>query len=75
MSAPQVSIVKLPDDPKTRYLKILLPINEDPQPSTSGKTLIVATTHGNLASSVEINGSKVKVGVSAFIPNPNHGQE
>jgi len=40
---------------------------EKPKPSSSGKTLIVASTGGNYQSDVEVNGKPVFVGVNAYI--------
>lgn len=47
-------------------LVIRLPL-ETPKPSTSGKTLVVASSHGNKATEAEVNGQKVVVGVNAYI--------
>lgn len=38
-----------------------------PTPSASGKTLVVASTHGNVPAGVKVNGSDVIVGVNAYI--------
>ena len=38
-----------------------------PRPSKSGKTLVVATTNGNKATAVLIDGQPVIVGVNAYI--------
>ena len=48
-------------------LVLTLPISTDPQPSASGKTLVVASSHGNLTTTVMINGKPVVVGVNAYI--------
>jgi hypothetical protein len=45
---------------------ITLPL-EKPTPSASGKTLVVASTHGNQRTTVEIDGKPVTVGVNAYI--------
>lgn len=47
-------------------LVIRVPLNE-PKPSTSGKTLVVASSHGNKVTEAEVNGQKVTVGVNAYI--------
>jgi hypothetical protein len=39
-----------------------------PQPSASGKTLVVASTRGNFKSDCKINGKNVTIGVNAYIP-------
>jgi hypothetical protein len=38
-----------------------------PRPSASGKTLVVASSHGNVATSALIDGQPIVVGVNAYI--------
>jgi hypothetical protein len=52
------------------FLVIRLPLNAKPIPSASGKTLVVATSHGNKQIEVEVQGKPVFVGVNAYI---HHG--
>ncbi len=40
---------------------------EKPTPSASGKTLVVASTHGNIVTSAEVNGKPLIVGLNAYI--------
>jgi hypothetical protein len=40
---------------------------QPPTPSKTGKTLVVATTHGNKASEAKVNGKPVTIGLNAFI--------
>lgn len=40
---------------------------QDPTPSASGKTLVVATTQGNVPTECEIDGKKVVIGLNAYI--------
>ena len=47
-------------------LVISLPL-QDPKPSTSGKTLIVATSRGPKRTDVSVNGKPVIVGINAYI--------
>ena len=47
-------------------LVITLPM-QTPSPSSSGKTLIVATSGGNKDTDVIVNGKNVTVGVNAYI--------
>jgi len=47
-------------------LVIRIPL-EKPKPSSSGKTLIVASTGGNVQTAVEVNGRAVFVGLNAYI--------
>lgn len=50
------------------FLVVRVPLI-DPRPSTSGKTLVVATTGGNVpVAGGTIGGKTVKVGLTAFIP-------
>lgn len=52
---------------KDGNLIITLPVNPNPAPSASGKTLVVATSSGNKATSVIVNGKPVTIGVNAYI--------
>lgn len=40
---------------------------EKPTPSSSGKTLVVASTHGNTVTSAEVEGKPVTIGLNAYI--------
>jgi hypothetical protein len=46
------------------YIEIEL---DTPTPSSSGKTLVVASTHGNAVTSAMINGKPVIIGLNAYI--------
>lgn len=48
-------------------LVVRLPL-QTPTPSSSGKTLVVATTRGSVKSTAMVNGKPVTVGVNAYIP-------
>jgi hypothetical protein len=52
---------------KNKKLIITIPVNDKPIPSASGKTLVVASSHGNQKTAVIINGKAVIVGVNAYI--------
>ncbi|MGD0236657.1 MAG: hypothetical protein ABSC55_19220 [Syntrophorhabdales bacterium] len=48
--------------------KLLIEIDlEKPAPSSSGKTLVVASTHGNIVTSAEVDGKPVTIGLNAYI--------
>ncbi len=49
-------------------LVIRVPLNATPVPSTTGKTLLIATSHGNQKTEATVNGQPVTVGVTAYIP-------
>jgi hypothetical protein len=40
---------------------------EEPTPSSSGKTLVIASTHGNAVTAAEIDGKAITVGLNAYI--------
>jgi hypothetical protein len=40
---------------------------QDPTPSASGKTLVVATTHGNMVTQCMLEGKNVVNGLNAYI--------
>lgn len=48
-------------------LVLRIPLKKTPERSTSGKTLVVASSHGNQVTDVEVQGKKVVVGVNAYI--------
>lgn len=48
-------------------LVIRLPMNKTPVLSASGKTYVVASTHGNKVTEAQVNGKNVVVGVNAYI--------
>lgn len=48
--------------------KLIIEIDlEKPTPSSSGKTLVVASTHGNTVTNVEIDGKPITIGINAYI--------
>jgi hypothetical protein len=49
-------------------LVLRIPMNAKPERSASGKTLVVASTHGNKETDCVVNGKNVTVGVNAYIP-------
>lgn len=51
---------------KNGELVITLPL-ETPRPSATGKTLVVASTHGNQTSTAIVHDKPVIVGVNAYI--------
>lgn len=40
---------------------------EKPTPSASGKTLVVASTRGNVLTAAEVDGKRVTIGLNAYI--------
>lgn len=52
---------------KDGNLILTIPMNPTPVASASGKTLVVASTHGNQVTSVTVDGKPVAVGVNAYI--------
>ncbi len=53
-------------DEKTNELVIRIKLQE-PTPSASGKTLVLATTRGNTETEAKVNGKPVIVGLNAYI--------
>ena len=52
---------------KDKQIVITLDIQNPPAPSASGKTLVVASSHGNMVSAAMIDGKPVIVGVNCYI--------
>jgi len=42
---------------------------QKPTPSASGKTMVIASTHGNLPTACMIDGKPVIIGLNAYIRN------
>lgn len=51
---------------KDNKLCIEIPL-QTPRPSTSGKTLVVATTGGNVTTAATVNGKPITIGLNAYI--------
>ncbi len=52
---------------KDNRLVIEIDLQNPPVPSASGKTLVVACTHGNQVTDLKIEGQPVIIGVNAYI--------
>lgn len=48
-------------------LVIRLPLNPAPMLSATGKTLVVASSHGNKPTEAKVSGKPVVIGVNAYI--------
>lgn len=51
---------------KDNHLVVTIPLNS-PRPSASGKTLVVATSGGNVVTGAQVNGKNVTIGLNAYI--------
>jgi hypothetical protein len=51
---------------KNNELVITIPMQE-PTPSASGKTLVIASTHGNMSTTLMVQGKPVTIGLNAYI--------
>ena len=51
---------------KGNNLIITIPMSE-PEASKSGKTLVVASTHGNVKTDVMVKGKPLTIGLNAYI--------
>lgn len=49
------------------FLIVKIP-TQTPEPSASGKTLVVASTRGNMKTTATVNGKPVTIGLNAYIP-------
>lgn len=48
--------------------KLIIEIDlQEPTPSASGKTLVVATSHGNQTTTAMFNGQPITIGLNAYI--------
>lgn len=53
---------------KDNNLVITLPFNKAGERSASGKSLTHASTKGNKATELDVNGKKLVIGVNAYTP-------
>lgn len=53
---------------KDGNLIISIPVQTPPTPSASGKTLVVASTRGNVKTGVMVQGKEITLGLNAYIP-------
>ena len=60
-------------DVKIEDGKLIIKIDmQEPTPSASGKTLVVATTHGNMTTQCLVNGKNLVIGLNAYIKKKPH---
>lgn len=52
---------------KGNELIIKLPVNSPATKSASGKSLVVASTKGNVETEVEVDGKRLILGVNAYV--------
>jgi hypothetical protein len=57
---------------KGKNLVITIPMTK-PTPSASGKTLSIASSHGNITTDCKLNGKPVVVGLNCYI-KPDKGE-
>lgn len=50
-------------------LIIKIPVEKELKPSSTGKTLCVASSHGNQKTTAMVNGRAVTVGLNAYVKN------
>jgi hypothetical protein len=50
-----------------KELVIRIEMEETPTPSASGKTLVVASSRGNVVSNATIQGKPITIGLNAYI--------
>ena len=50
-----------------KKLVITIDMNEQPTPSATGKTLVVASSHGNQPTTLTVQGKPVVIGLNAYI--------
>ena len=50
-----------------KKLTITVDINSTPTLSSTGKSLVVASSHGNQATAIMVQGKPVMIGLNAFI--------
>jgi hypothetical protein len=54
-------------DLSTGELIVRMPLSLPPMPSASGKTLVIASTRGNLTTNAQYDGQAIILGLNAYI--------
>lgn len=49
------------------FLVVKVPLNKEPSASKSGKTLVIASSHGNQPTAAVVNGKPVIIGFNAYV--------
>lgn len=52
---------------KSKQLIITIDLNDPPRPSASGKTTVLASSNGNIATSLVYQDKPVVIGVNAYV--------
>lgn len=60
-----MGIKRVEVDQKAKTLTLVMEL-EEPRPSATGKTMVVATTRGNQATTATIDGKVISVGCNAY---------
>ena len=53
---------------KDGVMTVTIPVKEKLEASSTGKTLSVASTHGNIKTECMVNGKPLTIGLNAYIP-------
>jgi len=48
-------------------LVVRIPLESPPRPSSTGKTLLVATTGGNVLTTAKVDGKAITLGLNAYV--------
>jgi len=61
------TVIECTIDNERGALIIIMPLALPPQPSASGKTLVLASTRGNLQTAATYDGKAITLGVNAYV--------
>ncbi len=59
--------MKVSIDEKAKELVIRIPLLNTPEVSGSGKSLMIASTHGNMTTDLKHDGKNVVIGLNAYV--------
>lgn len=71
-ASPVVSLEPKSKGAPNGWISIRIPVN--PQTSKSGKSLVIASTHGSIPTEIEFQSRKVFLGLNAFVYEPKNGK-
>ena len=56
---------------KGNEMTIVIPLEKEPQPSASGKTLGLFSSHGNQVTDAKFHEQPITIGLNVYVKNPD----
>lgn len=69
MSEIKVTLKRAEEAGAGQVLVIEIPLERAPQVSSSGKSIVIASSHGNVRTEAEWEGKPITIGLNAYVKN------